>query len=212
MGLAAVVVLLGGCARGAEPEVEVNAAWKSQIDQALADDDLSDQERRILEDYWVTDAEYAQVREPIPGCLAERGFLMEDQGTQIEIWADPEFWDGRDGADPEVSAALTAAEDACLNQTVYVEYFYWDMRSNPEGWDFYEALVRCVERLGLEEGLGMSGQELEAAMREDDAFIADCRWDPWAVARGEEPPDVGDRDGDDTVLELTDDGLIEVGK
>ena len=210
MGLAAVVVLLGGCARDAGPEVAVNAAWKAQIDQVLADEDLSEEERRILEDYWVSDAEYAQVREPIPGCLAERGFLMEDQGTQIEIRADPELWDGRDLDDPEVDAALTAAEAACMDGMAYVESFYWDMRNNPEGWDYHEALVRCVERLGLTEGLGMSGEELDAAMREDDSFIAECRWDPWAVAQGEAPPDV-DVSGDGTVLELTDDGLIEVG-
>lgn len=188
VGLTVAVVVLGGCARDAEPEVQVPAAWRAQIDQALAGPGLTETDREILEDYWVTDAEYARVREPIPGCMAERGFETDMQPTQIEVWADTDFWGGRDLDDPEVEAALTAAENACMTQVMYVESFYWDMRSNPEGWDYGEALVRCVERLGLEEARGMSGAELEAATLEDDAFITECRGDPWSVAQGSPPP------------------------
>ncbi len=188
-GLALAFVLLGGCARDAEPEVEVPAVWRAQIDQALAGPDLSEIEREILEDYWVTDAELARVHEPIPGCMAEHGFKTEMQPTQIEVWADTDVWGGRDLDDPEVEAALTVAEGACMNHLMYVESFYSDMRSNPEGWDYREALVRCVERLGLVEARGMSGAELEAATLEDDTFITECRGDPWSVAQGSPPPE-----------------------
>lgn len=211
-GTAVAVVLLGGCARDAEPAVEVDAVWRAQIDQVLASGVLTDEERRILEDYWVSDAEYAQLREPIPGCLAERGFRSEVRGDEIEIWADPDVWGGHDLDHPEVDAALTAAERECMDRLFPVEAFYWDMRNNPEGWDYHEALVRCAERVGLDEARGMTGEEIEAAMREDRSFASECRIDPWAVAQGSPPPEGDWEDTSDVVIELTDDMMHEVGR
>lgn len=167
---------------------EIADAWRVQIDREVEAGFLSEFERDVLADYWVTDEEYARAREPIPGCMAERGFeaiLHPDGG--IDVGADPQFWGGRDLADPAVEAAMDMAMNECQAGLMGVEAYYWDMRSNPEAWDFWEALVRCAERFGLTEGAGMSTEELKVAVLESEEFLAECRFDPWSLAQGREP-------------------------
>ncbi len=175
---------------------EIADMWRARIDQQVDSGALSDFERDALADYWVTDEEYAQAREQMPACMAERGFIADlhpEGGVSIAV--DPAFWGDATAEDPEVDAAMNAAVIECQDGTAYVEAYYWDMRSNPQGWDFWEALAACAERLGLSEGVGMSTEELKVATEESEEFLAECRSDPWSLAQGREPvggPDVGD--------------------
>lgn len=188
----AVVLTLTGCS-GSSPDgpdgaPEIADSYRAQIDQLMAGDELSDLARDALEDYWVTDEEYARAREPIVGCLAERGFsafLTSDGG--VDLGADTSFWNGRDLSDPEVDAASTTAMNECQAESMWVEVYYWDMRKNPQNWDYWEALQQCSERLQLPEGMGMSTEELKVASLESEDFLAECKQDPWSLAQGREP-------------------------
>jgi len=169
--------------------------WRARIEQATAAGYLSEFERRVLADYWVTDEEYAQSRAHIPECMEAAGFnsVIDNSRGTVATSAIPGFWDGvpQDEVEHEMTAALQACEDGFSE----VELYYWDMRSNPQGWDFWEALTACAERLGLSEGVGMSTEELKVATLESEEFLAECRSDPWSLAQGREPvggPDVGD--------------------
>ncbi len=167
---------------------EIADSYRAAIDQLLAGDELSDLARDALEDYWVTDEEYAQAREPIPDCLAERGFdaFLTPNGG-VDLGADTSFWNGRDLSDPEVSDAADAAMNECQADTMWIESYYWDMRKNPQNWDYWEALQQCAERLQIPEGMGMSTEELKVASLESEDFLAECKQDPWSLAQGREP-------------------------
>lgn len=190
--LTVVVLALAGCSAGAPGTVdvvpEVAEAWRVQIDQDLARGHYGEFEREVLADYWVTDEEYARAREPIPGCMAERGFdaKLRPEGG-LEFAADPAYWGELDLGDPEVEAAGDAAFEECEGNRGWIEMYYWDMRANPEAWDFWEALIRCAERHGLSEAIGMSTEEIRLALEQSDDFLPECRADPWALAQGLEP-------------------------
>lgn len=194
------LVAVAGCSTPpsglAEEVPEIADAWRARVDQNVASGQLSELEQDALADYWVTDEEYARARESLPVCMAERGFtaVLQPQGG-FSTTADPEYWDGRDLNDPEVDAASSRAVNECQAGFAWIEAYYWDMRSNPQGWDYWEALTACAERLGLSEGVGMSTEELKVATQESEEFLAECRSDPWSLAQGREPvggPDVGD--------------------
>jgi hypothetical protein len=186
-----VILVLTGCTRTpsapAESVPAVADAYRAQIDQLLAGDELGDQQRAVLADYWVTDEEYAQARDPVPACMAERGFdatLLADGG--VDVAADDAFWDGRDLGDQEVSDAADDAMNECQQPLMWIESLYWDMRNNPQNWDYWEAMQLCAQRLGLPEG-DLSTEELKAASLESDDFLSECRSDPWSLAQGREP-------------------------
>lgn len=190
----AALVVTACSAQPAADGPEVAEAWRVQIDRDLARGHLGELAREVLADYWVTDEEYARARAPIPGCLAERGFiatLPPDGG--LEVAADPTHWGDRDLEDPEVAAAGEAAIEACENGSEWIGMYYWDMRSNPEAWDYWEALARCAERLGLTEAAGMATEEIRVAVESSDDFLRECRWDPWSLAHGRPPVGGGDQ-------------------
>jgi len=199
--LVLATVAIPGCTSGSpsgpqEDAPEISDAWRARIDQNVASGELSEQEREVLEDYWVTDEEYARSRESLPGCMAERGFtsVLSPQGG-FSVTADPAFWKNLTLEDPEVEAAMDAAINQCQAGFTWIESYYWDMRSNPQAWDYWEALTGCAERLGLSEGAGMSTEELKVATLESEDFLAECRSDPWSLAQGREP--VGGREVED---------------
>lgn len=180
----------------AEDVPEVADMWRARIDQEAAAGSFGDLEREVLADYWGTDEEYARARERIPSCMAERGFTatLHQQGG-FSVTADPAVWGSRAADDAAIEAALDEALNECQEDMDSIEVYYLDMRSNPQGWDFWEALAACAERLGLSEGVGMSTEELKVATLESEEFLAECRSDPWTLAQGREPvggPDVGD--------------------
>ena len=188
---AAMMTLAAGCSRPApeppEGAPEIADSYRAEIDQLMAGDELSDLARDALEDYWVTDEEFARAREPIVGCLAERGFSAFLTAEGVDLAADPSFWDGRDLSDPEVDAASTVAMNECQAESDWIQYYYGTMRKNPQNWDYWEALQQCAERLQLPEGMGMSTEELKVASLESEDFLAECKQDPWSLAQGREP-------------------------
>jgi hypothetical protein len=176
MAAALGVGALGGCSSG-EPEREVPQLYRDQIDQMFAAGYLTEYEQGVLEDYWVTDEEYAQTREIVRACMEERDYVVILEETQISVYPRP----GGPAEGGEVmDAALMECEDGVIRN---IESMYGDMRANPEGWDWHEAMVRCAELFELDEGRGLSQEEMWAGMDESEAFLWPCRMDPWLLAR-----------------------------
>src|SRR5690606_21391081 len=96
-----IAVLLAGC--GDEPRLgapseapEVADMWRARIEQAAAAGYLSEFERSVLADYWVTDEEYAHSRAHIPECMETAGFnsVIDNSRGTVATSAIPGFWDG----------------------------------------------------------------------------------------------------------------------
>ena len=197
LALVALLATLAACSPApvepseSVPEVaDANRAW---IDGILAGE-VSDFEREVLADYWVTDEEYARARETVRSCMEDRGYAVILGEGQMSVYPRSGSAAVRGTAEETLSAQDEALAECEAGFLPNVEAAYSGLRHNPEGWSWYEAIQACIERLGLEEldeGRGMPEDEMLARLESDDAFLWRCRTDPWTVAReGELPYDV----------------------
>lgn len=166
-----------GCSGGeAVPEREVPQLFRDEIDQMFAAGYLTEYEQGVLEDYWVTDEEYAEARETVRACMEERDYVVILEERQITVYPRP---GGSAGSGDVMDAALMECEDGVIR---HIEGMYNQMRDNPEGWSAHEAWTRCIERFELDEGRGLSMEEIWAGIEEDELFLWPCRYNPWELA------------------------------
>jgi hypothetical protein len=167
---------IGGCSGEPEPEREISQVFRDRIDQMFAAGYLTEYEQGVLEDYWVTDEEYAQAREVVRACMEERDYVVVLEETQISVYPRP--GGPAEGGQPMDDALMVCEQGVMWN----IEPIYRDMRDNPEGWDWYEATIECMERFEVTEGRDLTREEMLERQGEDEDFPWPCRWNPWALA------------------------------
>jgi hypothetical protein len=135
VGTLALVALLAGCATSQEG---LGNPFRADFDQAMAK--ASDYQRSILEDYEITDAEYADARDEFKRCLEDAGFdvTLHEQGTRMEGI--------EEGQEEAADAALVRCMDESL---VEVEPLYLEVLENPQNEDRMVLMTDCLKRSGL---------------------------------------------------------------
>lgn len=135
VGTFALVALLAGCSASQEGR---GNPFRADFDQAMAK--ASDFQRSILEDYEITDAEYADARNEFKKCLEDAGFdvALHEQGTRME------------GIDDGQEEAADTALARCMNESlVEVEPLYLEVLENPQNEDRMVLMTDCLKRSGL---------------------------------------------------------------
>jgi hypothetical protein len=183
--LAAAGLSIAACAGGAPRSVppDVPEVYIQQIDQILANDDVSESQRRVLEDYAVSDAEYGAARESFRSCVEPHGIDVELQDGQVTYTPTSRYTAQFGSLDEALAAADRVVEECDAEHLLFVAMMYTSLRENPGGLSFIEAVRACMDRLGLNEGRDLSDDELQARLDADEAFLFECRVDPWTVAR-----------------------------
>lgn len=185
-------LVLGGCGGAADPphpDVSgVADVYVEQIDTLLAGN-ASDLERAVLSDYRVTDEEHEQAQLAFRECVVatEPGLVVQfTAGGGFDIQGSPAFWKSAENKEAGVEA-IDRAVRACGPGTLQnIDAFYGDMRTNPEGLTFTEALRGCLEASGLADAAGLSDAELEEMVQagtfEPSGPEAEaCMADPWGA-------------------------------
>lgn len=149
--------------------------FRDQIDQMVAAGNLSEHEQRVLEDYWVTDEEYAQTREMVRACMEERDYVVILEDRQLIAYPRP-------GGSAEVEALDGVLAECEQGVVLTIEPLYREMRDNPHGWTLLETWHACMERFDVEEGWGLTEEEMVERMSEDEGFLWPCRWAPLELA------------------------------
>lgn len=171
MALAGPVMLLGalsGCS--SESETTSDSPWAAEFDQAMQDA-RTDLQREILEDYVVTDAEYAELQSLQKQCI-------EGLGLEVSVLDTGGF---------SVIGELTEQQwtdvDECDYTTVYpVEHLFWGTRNNPENRDQGELVKGCLRSHGIDVA-DIPDSEIELAAFDglidgDQTVIEQCLFDP----------------------------------
>lgn len=191
--LATVGLAVAACS-GTDPRPvppDVPEIYIRQIDQILASDDVNESQRQVLEDYAVSDAEYGAARENFRNCVEPHGIDVELQDGQVTYTPTAEYTARYGSPDEALAAADRVVEECDAEHLLFVAMMYISLRENPEGLSFIEAIRACMDRLALSEGRDLSDDELRARLDADEAFLFECRVDPWTVARdGQVPHDV----------------------
>jgi len=160
--------------------------WVLDI-RSVRESSQSELERRILEDYYVSDAELQEARSALAACLNNHGvqviFQPDDSRAFIAELGTPLA--ALVAEDEEQGfAALSSIASTCERETIgMVEFFHRNMRDNPEGLTTAEMRRRCLERYGLPDGLGLSDDQFNewlssADFRPSSAQAMLCITDP----------------------------------
>lgn len=170
----ALTLATAACTDGAAPaddpaahRSEIPAMWAAEIDRYLAGD-LTELERGILEDYRVTDEEYAQVREEFRLCAEEAGYEVSYGATQWEIGPGPEL--ASQLSPDEEAARMDEVVTTCSEgTTAKVGMLYEVMQANPEGLTRLEEYRTCLEGRGATDLAALDDEALQKVLEEQVA-------------------------------------------
>ena len=151
------------------PSVTIAPMWKNMIDQVLADPNSSDFEKQALSDYVITDAEYAEARDLLAQCMADKGRIVtnnSDGGYVVQ----------GDGSSNDFIACETGT-------TGNIEPIYLGMRENPQGLSHAQLVRACFEAHDVPDGEGLSDDQFEQMVDDPDYHATTpegilCCWDP----------------------------------
>jgi len=130
--------------------------WKTAIDQALADPNLTTFERQVLSDYQVTDAEYQEARDRFRQCMADQGWIVTDMPDGRYLMR------GAPGTANENQGVPSDVQLSCESgSTDYIEPIYLGLRDNPAGVSRAQEIRACFESHGVPDGEGMSDDQFE---------------------------------------------------
>jgi len=152
--------------------------WQQYFDQALADPNLSEFERRVLSTYRITDADYAEARSLFKQCMLDKGWMTTDDADGGYTFTGvPGSANAGKGVPPEV-------EVACQTGTTgYIEPLYFGPLRNPDGITWAQSVQVCFTAHNVPDGAGLS-QDQFTAMVSDPNFHAStpqgklCYYDP----------------------------------
>ena len=167
---------------GSAPDARASlpAVYAEQFDRHLAGS-LTDLEREILEDYRITDAEYATVREGFRRCAEDAGYVVELGSEGFSVAASPALRESL--SEDEQADGMDAVVAACEpGWTEKVGMLYEQMRHDPDPTDPLDDIRDCLRRHDLP-GADLSDDELHARVAELDASGTDevtaaCMADP----------------------------------
>lgn len=162
-----LICLLVGCASGVETGSEavdrppISAVHQQWIDEILSRPWTPESHRRILEDSWVTDAELRELQQQFVECVQESlpyvNVSFDVGGGFTTTVTDPTNIAAQDVQDQLI--------DNCQFSTLgLIPGLYYNMRNNPDGLTWDEAVRACLERTGLDYGAGLSVDEFSALL------------------------------------------------
>ena len=166
IGVAALVIVLTGCAAG---EDAPRSPFQADFDQAMTT--TTEFQRSVLEDYEITDAEYSEARNRFKACVEDEGYtlLLEADGTRMEGI--------QDGQEAAADAVFTRCQDENLG---FVEPFYYELRENPQNEDRTVLLVDCLQRADvLDESVDADDVLADPGIGPaEDPRVTECDADP----------------------------------
>lgn len=189
--LPVLALMLAGCAGEPEAVPEVAEIHRLEIEAILAEDP-SDFERRVLEDFRITDAEMREAQELFRECFEAQGFVVEFPdlgiGGMTTSPASKDFWAQFDSSEQALAAQDRAIDQCESGTTRRIEPAYLGIRENPEGWTYVEAARACMEMRGIAGSEGLSDDELLERLHYDNEFLLEtpdgqaCLIEPFKAA------------------------------
>lgn len=160
MTLCAVVTVLAGCTAGPSPEAPpagydvapLHREWMA-VDLANTDSELV---HAVLADFWVTDAERAAGREDYRTCMEQWPedvtlTFDEDGGTSV----------GPMPSGTEEMQRFDDLTDRCSAAFGTIDLYYRELRANPQGYRYVEAVRACFEAEQVPDGEGLGDAQFE---------------------------------------------------
>ncbi|MDR0283556.1 MAG: hypothetical protein LBI33_01490 [Propionibacteriaceae bacterium] len=128
--------------------------WKTYIDNALDDPQLTEFEREALSDYVITDSEYHEARGKFVQCMADKGWEVTDLSNGSYSIR------GMAGTANENQGVSFDVQIACqVGSTNYIEPIYFGMLENSRGLTWAQLVRACFEKNGVAEGAGLSDDQ-----------------------------------------------------
>lgn len=151
-----LAVLLSACNNNSPSQASVTlpAMWRDQYNQALADPNLTDFERRVLSDYTITDAEYKEATDKFVTCMTNAGWTVtyNSDGGYSTVPAP-----GTTHASP--TASIQDGYSCSLGTTAWIEPIYLGIRDNPSGVTRDQQIRACYDKHDVPDGAGMSDDQ-----------------------------------------------------
>jgi len=172
-GRSVILVLVGhivtGCGVASAPQhPNLPALYQVEVRSALADPSVSSFQKQILEDYWVTDAEYQEATQKYTECMLDAGWsarYRDDSSLVTEVGPAPGGpydngkWDGNDA-----SSSSSGGDDTACRQDIVLKV-YWGMKSNPEGLSQGQLVRKCFEANDIAEGSDLTNDQFESLVK-----------------------------------------------
>lgn len=155
---AALAVILSSCSAQEAPtdRPELSPFLKSQFDMYL-NTNLTEKQREILSDYWVTDEEWIDISSDFHACMEPTGIegsLRDDQFGYGLSTAHQEKVDAELNRDSEKVFAQFDEDMKVVFECAYktadpIGLLYFEARSNPDGLEVQQVILRCFQENGI---------------------------------------------------------------
>lgn len=150
----ALVLAAAGCSSGNDTTPDINPNWKQLIDDYVNYEAVTDKQRQILADYWVSDEELNEIHDDYLTCMANLGFINTEvydddmaalsyrSGELPHLWKQVE--EGKISED-QYSQQLDELSDQCMVETWnMITTFYTGMRHSPDLIDTTALTLECL--------------------------------------------------------------------
>jgi hypothetical protein len=144
------------------PTTSLAPMWRQMIATELAKSDLPESQRKILEDYQITDAEYHEAWQAFAQCMIDRGWdvtLSDSGGYTVQSKSvdanDPEAMD-RDNA----QCQFLAIGD--------IDGIYLGIQTNPHGLTHAQMIRQCYQNNGVTDGQDLTDDQFADLIFSDD--------------------------------------------
>lgn len=149
-------LILAGCSGDSESiqQSSLHPVYEQQLTSFLQTMNLTDLDRAILEDRWISDEEWNELVNLYMTCMANHGLEGSVGSTQLShgtTLASQDTYAAKfPDEDPlEVAERLGYIEiDCAADNIAKLGHFYFEPRTNPEAVDFVEATRRCLVKHG----------------------------------------------------------------
>lgn len=152
----------------------MSASLRERLEYTRSSTPLTELQREVLEDGWVTDAEWAEMTDLFMSCLAERDIVGVVGTVDLRIGVDTSTQDKFIAKYGDLDSAFRVIDpivDRCSHESIgVIGPFYFEARNNPDGLDLLELTRVCMMRVGLTEYANISDDEIDRLF--DDATFA----------------------------------------
>jgi len=170
-----MLLATGGCGvagnqRGSDGHGAVSDLHRGFIQELRQRPGLSDLQRQVIEDYWITDAELAAIQQVFLDCVyqghpeieitfeAGGGYTVRSRGVFVSNEIDFE-------ASMEKEDKIVT--ECQLAHLTWIPWLFYDMRANPDGLTEDEAILHCFRSKGLQEGDSLTVDTLQDTIHEE---------------------------------------------
>lgn len=162
--------LLAGCGQASPPpEVELPAVYRdafAKMRTVTSDPEVLE----MLTDNWISDAEWRSLSDRYLDCVAAHGLEGELAETEFAYGITSDSQQQLQRSLPNLEEAkehMDEVVDTCLEQSnLRVGMLYFELRNNPDGVDFYEAVRRCFQREGNLEYAYLSDLQIQELLED----------------------------------------------